>query len=71
MEYCVAFHFINGREVRCAVRVDRDVDLASAYDELANQFAVKQFVHFASDDKLIVVNMSNVAYFRIFKVEED
>ena len=69
MNYYIAFHLVNGREIRLPFH--SNIDLMPRSTELVNELVSKPFLHFVDEGKLIVVNMNNVAYFRIFKIEED
>lgn len=71
MKYCIAFHFVNGREVRMTKEFPDNVDIQARYDELANMVAAGDFFHFVENGQLVLVNMANVAYVRVHKIEED
>lgn len=71
MKYCVSFHLVNGREVRSMDEVPDNIDIRAKYDDLANEFASNKFFHFVENGQLVIVNMSNVAYIRFHKIEED
>jgi uncharacterized protein YneR len=70
MKYGIAFHFVSGREVRSTDEIPDNIDLSTKYDELANMIAEGKFFHFVQDDQLVSVNMSNVAYVRVYEIKE-
>lgn len=66
----VFFHLISGMNVRMPVTLNLLADLDEYADEFANSLAKCPFIHFVEDGKIVIVNMSNVAYIKITKAEE-
>ena len=69
MKYYVFFHLVNGGNVRMTTTLNLIADMNAYADELANELAKRPFTHFVEDGKLVIVNMSNVAYIKITKAE--
>ena len=71
MKYYVFFHLINSLNVRMPITLTPD-EFETQPDRIANALLKCPFTHFMDDKgRLIIVNMSNVAYIKIVKAEGD
>ena len=69
MKLYVFFHMVNGRDIRTTMNMDEDFDIETFQDKLANKFASSKFMHSFEGDKLVIINMQNVASITISKAE--
>lgn len=69
MKCYVFFYLVNGSNVRMTTTLNLMADLDAYADEFANNVAKCPFLHFVEGGKLVIVNMSNVAYIKITKAE--
>lgn len=69
MKLYVFFHMVNGRDIRTTMNMDADFDIETFQDKLASEFASNKFMHSFEDDKLVIINMRNVASITISKAE--
>lgn len=70
MKYYVFFNLVNGRDIRITQTMDDDLKEAEVQDRVANNLVgAAPFLHFYENDKLIIINMANVAYIRVTKAE--
>ena len=69
MKYYIFFHMINGRDIRATLEAPEGADLEANSSAISNELTSKPFWHFYEENRLVVVNMRNVAYVKIAKAE--